>query len=96
MAIITPVIALNANNPTLIASGANGRIDDPIPVLVQNNDGAIDIFIGGPNVTAATGIKLPHANGLPGPLQFQLRNNDILYAIAASATPNINVMLGRQ
>lgn len=94
MAITTTLTALSTT-ATVICTPATGILTDPIPVLVQNPDAAINIFIGGPAVTntgATTGIRLTPGQSVP----LTLAEGDTLYAIAASATPNVCVMLGRQ
>jgi hypothetical protein len=106
MAIRSVQIALNnATATALMVAGDGtgttfknlaGTATDPLPVTIGNTDAAIAIWIGGPGVTAATGTKL-----LPGASQsYQMVGDpaisDIFYAIAASATPNASVMIGRQ
>lgn len=94
MAITTTVTALSTA-AAKVATPANGRVDDPIPVIVQNLDTVITEYIGGSTVTnsgATQGIAL-----LPGQIiTMTLMQGDNLYAIAASGTPSICVMLGRQ
>lgn len=94
MAIKTTLSALSTTRAAVFTP-TTGSLQDPTPILIQNPDAAINIFLGGPTVTntgAATGILIS-----PGQIiTMSLTNGDILYAIAASGTPNIVVMAGRQ
>ena len=95
MAITTTLTTLATGAATLIASTTKAALTDETPVMVQNQDSAINIYIGGATVTASgatTGIKIQAGQSFP----LTLLNSDSLYAIAASGTPNVVVMLGRQ
>lgn len=62
---------------TILASGRGGREG----ILVQNL-GAADIYVGGQNVTAATGIKVSASGGTYSDENYA----GALYAITASGT----------
>lgn len=106
MALRTQAIALNAVTATpLIVKGTttgtfpnpSGTTGDPLPVVLQNNDPAISVTVGGPNVATEGGIVLLPAGIYPMSLiGDQPIVTDIPYAIAASGTPNLTVQLGRQ
>lgn len=101
MAILGVRVALNASTATaLLAKGSSagqipeieGVAGDPLPVLIQNADAAIVIYLGGPTVTEATGFPLAAGESVP----MSLIGGDIPYAIAASGTPSCSVLVGRQ
>lgn len=94
MAITTTLTALSTAR-AIIFTPTTGTLQDPTPLLIQNADAAINIFIGGPTVTntgATTGLLLAPGQVIP----LSLINGDILYAIAASGTPDVAVIAGRQ
>ena len=102
MALKSFQIATNSSTatPLLVAgSGASqvaaltGTLQDPLPVAIQNIDSAITIYIGGSGVTAATGYPLLAGQSFPFALYG---SSEIPYAISASGTPVIAVLVGRQ
>jgi hypothetical protein len=101
MALASRQVATNAVTavPLLVqGSGASqfkniaGSIQDPLPIIIQNNS-AILIYIGGPDVTTSNGFPLAAGQSLPMALYG---TSEIPYAIAASATPSISILAGRQ
>jgi hypothetical protein len=95
-------IALNASTATpLVVQGYTGTdfpnttgVDgDEIPFLITNCDAVIVIYIGGPGVTTATGTPLAAGAALPIGV---VGGGEIPYAIAASGTPTVAVLAGRQ
>lgn len=56
-------------------------------VYVQNTDDAIDVWVGGPTLTAGAGILVSGSS----PNVFQLTQDDALHAIS-SGTVNVNVL----
>lgn len=100
----TAQIALNADTATPLLvqgdedgqfSNISGSVGDPLPVLLVNIDGAIVAWIGGPDVTADNGVPLAAGESLPLSL-VGAPVTDIPYAIAASDTPAMAIMVGRQ
>lgn len=69
-----------------------GNIQDPLPVIIYNEDAAITIRIGGPDVSATTGVPLLPGQSLPMNLYG---TSEIPYAFAVG-TPLISILAGRQ
>lgn len=74
----------------LIATGANSTADDPVSVIVSAP--SAEIYIGGADVTAATGTPVPITTGK---VDVRLGPDDTLYAIASAATPTVRVLTTR-
>ena len=70
-----------------------GSLQDPLPIILQNLDAAINIFIGGPDVSSSNGYAL--APGASLPMQL-FGESEIPYIVAASGTPTLAVLCGRQ
>lgn len=94
----TQITLSSANpKPLVLAStftnvtGANG---DELPLVIGNTDAAITMYLGGPTVSAATGYPLVAGASLA--LTCMGTDATGLYAIAASGTPVIAVLVGRQ
>ncbi len=104
MALRSQAIALNTSTATpLLVKGTSsgqfpnisGTVNDPLPVIIQNNNASISITVGGPNVASEGGVVIPAGSSL----QLSLIGSpvsDIPYAVSASATPNATVICGRQ
>ncbi len=102
MTINTAQIPTNSSTATaLIVQGSStgqflnitGNVTDQIPVLILNTDASITIYIGGSNVTSSNGLPLTAGSSIPLTL---INAGDIPYAISASGTPKMAVLLGRQ
>jgi len=87
MAIRTPTIAVNTT-PVLVASGGFG-VEDHKTVIISN--ASVVVAVGGPDVTAATGIQIAATTGT---LSLDLGPGDELYAVAAGAA-TIKVLITR-
>ena len=59
--------------------------------VIIYNPSATVVYIGGPTVTTANGIPIP-ATTLH-PFRLPLAHKDTLWAVAASGTPTINILL---
>ena len=71
----------------------DGSTTDPVPVTIKNEDGSITIYIGGSDVSSTKGQSLVAG----GSISYNLYgSSEIPYAIAASATPVVSVLCGRQ
>lgn len=95
-------VTLNSSTATALlalGSGAGqfpnigGTASDPLPIQIQNIDGAITIYIGGPAVTAATGYPLAPGQVFTANLYG---SSEIPYAIGASGGPIAAILAGRQ
>lgn len=62
----------------------------PYRVAIKNMDGAISVYLGGSNVTSAgaNGYELPFG----ATISLDLYTGDVLWAVAASGTPNIRIL----
>lgn len=71
-----------------------GNVSDPFPTTLQNMDAAITIFLGGPGVTTGNGFPLKAGVTIP----FSWLNVDAtgLFGLAASGTPLLAILAGRQ
>ena len=88
-------LATTTATPLLTAAlfpNIQGAAADPIPLIVKNEDGALTIYIGGPNVDATHGQTLTAGSSIP----MALYNSDVPYAFAPSGTPIVSVLAGRQ
>lgn len=101
-------MALKARQITLVTSTATpllvkgsggtqfnnvtGNIQDPLPIVIQNLDAAITMWIGGPDVSATTGIELLAGQSMPMNLYGE---SEIPYVFAVG-TPIVAVLVGRQ
>lgn len=73
-------------------ANVNGNIQDPLPIIIVNEDAAITIRIGGPDVSATKGIPLAPGASLPMNLYGE---SEIPYVFAVG-TPIVTVLAGRQ
>lgn len=69
-----------------------GAFDDPIPILIRNEDATNQVTLGGSAVVAGTGPSLRAGESLT----FNVIGNDSLYARSASATVVVSVLVQRQ
>lgn len=70
-----------------------GSIQDPTPLVLKNEDAAVTIWIGGPDVSATKGQSLVAGQSIP----MALYANDIPWGFTSSAAnPVISVMVGLQ
>jgi hypothetical protein len=65
---------------------------DPVPIIIENLDGANPIYLGPVGVTSSTGTKV--AAG--GSITRNVVGNDSEYAIATGGTVSVSVQVGRQ
>lgn len=72
-----------------------GSANDPLPVIIKNTDASITVFIGGNQQTLTTGNGYPLLAGASLPMTL-LNSGDIPYALAASGSPKVAVLVGRQ
>ncbi len=94
MPIKTPAVAMTGTTPVLLASGQPGRVGVPVTATVQVPAAAgVSVFVGGSDVTAATGIEV-----LPGGAWIEdLYASDDLYGVLlAAGTPTVRVLKSRQ
>ncbi len=94
MPIKTPATVMTGVTPLLLASVVNGTANTPVQVTVQVPTAAgVSVFVGGSDVTAATGIEVvPGAN-----YGIALVGGDDLYGVLlAAGTPTIRVLKTRQ
>ena len=71
-----------------------GSLADPIPVQLKNIDGAITIYLGGPNVSTSTGYPL--LAGASISFGFVAGDDNAVYALAASGSPKLAWLALRQ
>lgn len=73
-------------------SPVGGSVGDPVPVVIANNDATTTLFIGGSNVTAATGFPIYPKSGIG----FRLIAGDIIFGISPAGNLDVRVLVGRQ
>ncbi len=84
-------VALSTSAVLLHTSSAAANSNEPEQVLVQNNT-AIDITVGGSDVTdGANGVLLPASGNNSVTISLKFPGIEI-WAIAASGTPSANVV----
>ena len=105
MAFLSALIATNASTATALnAQGtwtgtaglfpnAQGNVTDPIPFSFKNVDATITIYVGGSAVSSSNGYPLLAGQSIPANI---VGDNEVLYAISASGTPNMAVLANRQ
>lgn len=91
MAFRTTAVSVG-NTATLLIRPTTATLVDPVPGIVFNNDTTVDMYIGGQDVTTATGFPIPARTGMA----FKLLNSDPVWAIVAAGTVDCRVMIGRQ
>lgn len=101
MALAAVQLTLSTSEQAAIVQGAGagqfknvaGVVGDPLPCVISNQDAAIIIFVGGPGVTALTGLAIQPKTNLTLNLYG---SSEIPHLVAASGTPIAGVLLGRQ
>lgn len=88
MAVVSEVKTVGTT-PTLLTNGGSSIQD--LSVVYLRNDSAVDIFIGGANVTTGTGFRMPAGTQFP----LDLAHHDAVYGIVAAATQPIQVLRTR-
>jgi hypothetical protein len=102
MAFASRQTTLVASTPTaLLVSGTGtgftfkriqGTLQDPLPVIIKNEDAAATVWIGGPDVSATQGQSLAPGATDTYNLYGEL---EIPYAWS-TGTPVVSVLVGRQ
>ena len=83
-------VALSTSAAIVVTASPTASRSEPERVLVQNNT-AIDVTVGGPNVAdGSNGVLLP-ASGSNAVTVYLTNPGETVYAIAASGTPNVQV-----
>lgn len=108
MAATPLLISLNSSTPTLLfqvvdgityagltSPAANvlkaGDVNAPLPLLLVFPASPV-IYLGGSTVTAVTGVAMPASFTF----SYNVVGDDSLYAISASATPVVSILVLRQ
>lgn len=90
MAFKTTTVAVGVT-ATSLATPTTGSVGDPVPVVIFNNDPTVKLFIGGADVTVATGFPVIPQSGIG----FRLLNSDPIFGIVAAGTVDARVLIGR-
>lgn len=72
------------------ARNGNGMV--PEGVTVFNDDGSITVFVGGPTVSTANGIPILAGSSF----SIDMVSGERLYAVAASGTPVVRILVAHQ
>lgn len=89
MAVENARVAVAAN--ARAALNVVGDIGLTLRIHVRNDDGLADGFIGGANVDANNGFRLPAGQAR----EFVLRGDEVLYAAAGTAGITLHVVRSR-
>lgn len=97
--VVSSATATNLITEGTGASGAgflqtHGAAGDELPGIIQNIDTAITVYLGGADVSTSNGFPLVAGASLP--ITFLGHDAKWLYALAASGSPKVAVLLGRQ
>lgn len=87
---ITPLLVKGSSAGQLV--NVAGNIQDPLPIIIFNESSTVTVRIGGPDVSATTGIPLAPGQSIPMSLYGE---KEIPYAFAVG-TPLISILAGRQ
>lgn len=71
-----------------------GNVTDPVPFVIKNIDSTITIYLGGSGVTTSNGYPLLAGQSVT--LSSINSEAGSLWAVAASGTPKLSVLAGRQ
>jgi hypothetical protein len=79
----------------VIWTATHGDASQPQSVTVQNNQ-AIVVTVGDSGVTdGSDGLVLPDGSTTPTSVTVPMYQGDVLYGVAASGTPSVQVLVGR-
>jgi hypothetical protein len=84
----TSVVAVTTA-PTFLVSGGTSTHD--LKTVILRNDSGADIFVGGPTVSVANGLRIPTASSI----SIDLGPFDDMWAVAGS-TLNLQVLITRE
>ena len=93
MSIKTNAISVGTTPTKLYVGGSSGA--EPtltVPMVVRNNDASVAMYVGGADVTTASGFPVKAQEYT----SFDVAAGDIMYGIVASGTVEARVMIGRQ
>lgn len=88
----TPTIVRGSGSTQFVNGPWSGSVTDPSPVSLKNEDDAITVWWGGPNVDATHGQSIPPG----GVVVMNLYNESEIPYVWADGTPIVSVLLGRQ
>jgi hypothetical protein len=69
-----------------------GTFNDPVPILIENQDETNSVFLGPVGVSTSTGLELE----ADASLTYNAVGNDSVYAIATGGTVVVGITVGRQ
>lgn len=88
MPLTTPTAVTVTTTAGLIATPTGGTNADPISIVLHNDDAAVVVYLGGSDVTAATGSPL--AAGAKA--FFSLPQGSPIYGITSASTASVRVL----
>jgi hypothetical protein len=86
---VPPDTALNSSNGIYRA----GTFNDPLPIIIENQDATNSVTLGGSGVTAGGAGTILVAGAS---ITRNVAGNDSEYVIANAGTPKVSVQPGRQ
>ncbi len=93
---LSPAMSM-LNSPAVVSCGTSPTkielpVTSPARSLCVQNDQAVDVFIGGSDVTTSTGWRLPSAS-TSAPQNF-CADVQTMWCVVASSTSNVRVLAG--
>lgn len=89
----TPCLVFGNGDGQIVNMPAKGSVGDPIPVMIKNEDGALTVLWGGPDIDNTHGQSIPPGGVVPMNLYGE---SEIPWVYSPSGTPTITVVVGRQ
>jgi hypothetical protein len=90
MAIKAEIEALSTT-AELVYTANNGSADAPQSIVIYNADASIVVYVGGEGVDTTDGFPLAAGASV----SIDLMAGDEVWAVAASGSPNINMLFNR-
>ena len=87
----TPALVFGDGTGTTFKN-INGTLQDPIPVIIKNEDATAIVYVGGPDVSATKGQSIAAGSTFTANLYG---SSEIPYVFSVG-TPIVSVLLGRQ
>jgi hypothetical protein len=89
--VATTATALNVAEPSVVLNGLGvvmQRNDAMVTVLLRVPAGGVTVYVGGADVTTATGYPVAAGDALA----LDLAENEVVYGVVASSTQAVNVI----
>lgn len=89
----TPCLVLGTpSESNTVFGNIKGTLQDPVPVIIKNEDAAAIVWWGGPSVSATYGQSIPPG----GSVTMNLYGEQEIPYVFSTGTPIVSVTCGRQ